>query len=100
MAFSAKSRYKRAEMGIELRGSAGQIDQVTPGALGRLQDQLHNRPFHDFISFGRGFEVAVRTPLVAQEPEIDLYCLDAHTVQSLTVDSRNLFFKIVHCYSS
>jgi hypothetical protein len=72
MAFPAKSRHKRAEMGIELRGSASQIDQLTPGALGRLQDQLHDGPFHDFISLGRGLEVAVRTPLVAQEPKIDL----------------------------
>jgi hypothetical protein len=72
MPFSPKSRYKIAEMGIELRGSAGQIDQLTPGTLSRLQDQLHDRPFHDFISFGRGFKVAVRTLLVAQEPKIHL----------------------------
>jgi len=72
MAFPAKSLNKIAEMGIELRGSAGQIDQLTPGTPSCLQDQLHVRPSHDFVSLGRGLEVAVRALLVAQEPKVHL----------------------------
>jgi hypothetical protein len=100
MTFMMKNRYKTAKMGIELGGPAGQIDLLAPGALSRLQDQFHDRPLHDFISLGRGFEVAVSTPLVAQEPKIHLQRLDFRAMQSFIVDSGNLCFEIVHRYSS
>jgi hypothetical protein len=50
MSFLAKNSCKFAEMGMELGRSAGQVDKLTTGTLSGFQDQLHDRPFHDFIS--------------------------------------------------
>jgi hypothetical protein len=72
MTFMTEGCYESTKIGIDLRRSARQIDQLTPSTLSRLQYQLHDIPFHDLISLGRGFEVAVRTPLVAPKPKIHL----------------------------
>jgi hypothetical protein len=99
MASLVKRRNEFPEMGIELRGSAGQVDQPAPDTFCRLQDLFHDIPSHDFVSFGRGFQVAVRTLLVAQEPKIDLQRFNVCTIQSLTVDSSNPSFEVIHRYS-
>jgi hypothetical protein len=68
MAILSEGFNETAEIRIDFRCSACQVNQSATGIRGSVEDQFHDRPFHHLCSVGGGIEVTVEALLVAPEP--------------------------------
>jgi hypothetical protein len=98
--FLAENLYKTPEIRVELGGSSGQVDKFGMHAFSRPQNQLHGLPFHHLLSLGGCLEVTMGALLIAPESQIHLQSFDLQTIQSVVAHTGDLFFEIIHPYSS
>ena len=64
--------HEKPEMGVQLRGSAGDVDELERFLPKRGDDLCHGGLRHDFAAGWRAFQMAMPARQVAVPPQIDL----------------------------